>query len=478
MDQLDPLCLALFYFRINRIEDAHKECTRLLEKNSLDQAAWSLKLSCFAEEVYVDELENEEAGLADTFMDLGTAVATAARPGTSLFRPLTGTAGGPSPAVRPRTASGRPLSGMQRPESRLKTGSMEQMLRTSRTSKTARPVSASTARQARLGTASMLSKSENAFINLARLNVAKYARDKTVNRSLFDYVFLHEADMRTSQQIATIAQRNSNDEEQDWFWPNQLGKCYYRMGMIRDAENQFLLSLQRCPMVETFVLLGKCYRRLDQPLSCDIGDTERSLLYYKLLLRQDASNVEGIACLGAHIFYEGRPEIALKFYRRILQMGVNSAELYANLALCCFYCQQFDLACGCLERAHSVADQSVQADLWYNTAHIAMAHCDLKMAERCFRLALATDVNHAESLVNLGILRMQQHKTTEALNLFQSATQKGSHLYEAHYNYALLLYEMGNYAECHNSLKRAIELFPEHFYSKKLLQKVETILKS
>uniref|UniRef100_A0A915NED7 Tetratricopeptide repeat protein 8 n=1 Tax=Meloidogyne floridensis TaxID=298350 RepID=A0A915NED7_9BILA len=441
--------------------DAHKECTRLLEKNSLDQAAWSLKLSCFAEEVYVDELENEEAGLADTFMDLGTAVATAARPGTSLFRPLTGTAGGPSPAVRPRTASGRPLSGMQRPESRLKTGSMEQMLRTSRTSKTARPVSASTARQARLGTASMLSKSENAFINLARLNVAKYARDKTVNRSLFDYVFLHEADMRTSQQIATIAQRNSNDEEQDWFWPNQLGKCYYRMGMIRDAENQFLLSLQRCPMVET-----------------DIGDTERSLLYYKLLLRQDASNVEGIACLGAHIFYEGRPEIALKFYRRILQMGVNSAELYANLALCCFYCQQFDLACGCLERAHSVADQSVQADLWYNTAHIAMAHCDLKMAERCFRLALATDVNHAESLVNLGILRMQQHKTTEALNLFQSATQKGSHLYEAHYNYALLLYEMGNYAECHNSLKRAIELFPEHFYSKKLLQKVETILKS
>jgi len=66
------------------------------------------------------------------------------------------------------------------------------------------------------------------------------------------------------------------------------------------------------------------------------------------------------------------------------------------------------------------------------------------MAERCFRLALATDVNHAESLVNLGILRMQQHKTTEALNLFQSATQKGSHLYEAHYNYALLLYEVLN----------------------------------
>jgi hypothetical protein len=74
MDQLDPLYLALFYFRLNRLEDAHRECAKLLERNPLDQAAWSLKLACFAEEVYVDELENDEAGLADAYMDLGTTV--------------------------------------------------------------------------------------------------------------------------------------------------------------------------------------------------------------------------------------------------------------------------------------------------------------------------------------------------------------------------------------------------------------------
>ena len=99
MDQLDPFYLALLYFKINRIEDAHRECAKLLERNPLDQAAWSLKLACFAEEVFVDELENDEAGLADAYMDLGTQVATAARPGTSLARPITSSAG-PSPAVR------------------------------------------------------------------------------------------------------------------------------------------------------------------------------------------------------------------------------------------------------------------------------------------------------------------------------------------------------------------------------------------
>lgn len=57
-------------------------------------------MACFTEEVYVDELENDETGLADTYMD-DNVVTTAARPGTSLNKPLTSTAhGAPSPAIR------------------------------------------------------------------------------------------------------------------------------------------------------------------------------------------------------------------------------------------------------------------------------------------------------------------------------------------------------------------------------------------
>lgn len=90
----------------------------------------------------------------------------------------------------------------------------------------------------------MIAQRDGPFLNLARLNVEKYAREKTINRYLFDYVFLHEADMKTAQQvipnfninsiinlllqIAMIALRSSVEQENDWFWPNQLGKCYYR----------------------------------------------------------------------------------------------------------------------------------------------------------------------------------------------------------------------------------------------------------
>ena len=46
------------------------------------------------------------------------------------------------------------------------------------------------------GTASMLSSPDGPFINLARLNLAKYAREATLAKPLFEYIFYHENDVR------------------------------------------------------------------------------------------------------------------------------------------------------------------------------------------------------------------------------------------------------------------------------------------
>lgn len=39
------------------------------------------------------------------------------------------------------------------------------------------------------------------------------------------------------------------------------------------------------------------------------------------VLALDASNVEAIACLAADHFYSDQPELALRYYRRLLQVG-------------------------------------------------------------------------------------------------------------------------------------------------------------
>lgn len=45
---------------------------------------------------------------------------------------------------------------------------------------------------------------------------------------------------------------------------------------------------------------------------------------YKEVLRYDSSNVEAIACLASNFFYCDQPELALRFYRRLLQVTLLS----------------------------------------------------------------------------------------------------------------------------------------------------------
>lgn len=62
------------------------------------QAAWTLKTRALTEQVYVDEVEVDEEGLAEMLMD-DNSIAQVSRPGTSLKQPGTGQ-GGASQGVR------------------------------------------------------------------------------------------------------------------------------------------------------------------------------------------------------------------------------------------------------------------------------------------------------------------------------------------------------------------------------------------
>lgn len=52
----------------------------------------------------------------------------------------------------------------------------------------------------------------------------------------------------------------------DWWWKLQLGKCYYALGLVRDAEQQFRSALKDHVCVELCLRLSKVLIRLDQPL--------------------------------------------------------------------------------------------------------------------------------------------------------------------------------------------------------------------
>ncbi|CAM9818900.1 unnamed protein product, partial [Hapterophycus canaliculatus] len=122
----------------------------------------------------------------------------------------------------------------------------------------------------------------------------------------------------------------------------------------------------------------------------------------------DASNIEAIASLAANHFYGDQPEVALRFYRRLLQMGASSPEVWQNLGLCCFYAAQYDMSLKCFESALAAASDDVAADIWYNVGHVAIGIGDLGLAYQAFKIAISVDSNHAESYCNLAALEVRK----------------------------------------------------------------------
>lgn len=114
-------------------------------------------MRALTEQLYVDETEVADEGLADMLDD--NAFHQAPKPGTSMRQPTANPSNGsngPSPAMRPMTMSGRPITGMVRLNTQSTQGgkSMENVLKTARTAATARPVTTATGRFVRLGTVS------------------------------------------------------------------------------------------------------------------------------------------------------------------------------------------------------------------------------------------------------------------------------------------------------------------------------------
>lgn len=374
---------------------------------------------------------------------------------------------------------------------------MEQAIRTPRTAMTARPVTSASGRYVRLGTASMLTEPGGPFIDVSKLNLSKYAQKPALAKALFEYLFHHENNVRSALELA--AQATEVCQFQDWWWKVQLGKCYYRLGLYREAEAQFKSSLKQFTTVDTFLYLCKVYVKLDQPMTAlewykkglekfsndtalltgiariheGLNDLETSVACYKKVLQSDSTNVEAIACIGTHHFYSDQPEIALRFYRRLLQMGVYNVELFTNLGLCCFYAQQYDMALHCFQRALGLASDENVADVWYNIGHVALGVGDSGMAYQCFKLALASNNDHAEAYNNLGVLEWRRGRGEQALACFQSSCHLAPHLYEPHYNTATASEKVGNLQTSYRSAKHSLEVFPEHVDSQELIRQLE-----
>ncbi|GBG34007.1 Tetratricopeptide repeat protein 8 [Hondaea fermentalgiana] len=505
-----PAFLAMSRFRRRRYEECVDLCSEILAENPYDKAIWLLKTQALTAMTFIDDSDLEELGIADAVMD-DNATASMPRPGTSLNGDnASGKGSSLDRVMRPMSNAGRPNSGFVRPSTqngmRPGTGetpgsraALESAMRKTGSSRpgTSRPVTA-LGRHVRLGTASMRAESDGPFIDVSRMDLQKYAHRPTLARALCEFLLYHDHNARKALELAAEATSACNFE--DWFWKSRLGKCYYLLGLYRDAEQQFKSSLRTQQSVDTFLDLGKVYLRLDQPQNAldayaqaleafpgstavltakartyeMMRDGDQSLRAFKDVLRHDPSHVEAIASLGAHYFYSDQPEIALRFYRRLLEITQStesasgsarsyaSTELWNNVALCCFHSGQYDMTMRCFENALASADDSNMADVWFNVGHVGVSLGDLGFAYQCFKVAVSIDPQHVEAYNNLGVLEVRKGNQEDAAADFAQARSAGSFAYEPCFNGALLAYKRGDFPTSLRLAEASRVLFSDH----------------
>ena len=185
-----------------------------------------------------------------------------------------------------------------------------------------------------------------------------------------------------------------------------------------------------------------------------------------------------MACIANHYYYEDCPEMALRFYKRLMDLGVNTTELWNNISVCLFTNSQFDLFYPCIQKALLLTEDSViLSDIWYNIAQIAMMMGEKDSVMRALSISLSYDGTNAEALNNMGIVELRKKNVEAALYNFKLAMKENPYLFEPHFNYAVNAYKTGKYQESFEVARKAHEIYPEHSETKKLLDVLNKLLK-
>ena len=79
----------------------------------------------------------------------------------------------------------------------------------------------------------MLSEPGGPFINIERLDLKKYAQRPALAKILCDYIIYQLHNPRKALELASLATVAA--DYKDWWWKARLGKCYYQLGLLRDA---------------------------------------------------------------------------------------------------------------------------------------------------------------------------------------------------------------------------------------------------
>ena len=134
------------------------------------------------------------------------------------------------------------------------------MLRTGRIMTTNGVPTTANGRVLRLATASLTEYGEN-FFDSSKADLRKLAERRSKARLIFNYLFYVEHNIKKSLELAVYA-TEANNYEDPW-WKLALGKCYYHLNFLKEAEQQLQSSIRHNNNITAYLYLSKIYEKND-----------------------------------------------------------------------------------------------------------------------------------------------------------------------------------------------------------------------
>ena len=159
-------------------------------------------------------------------------------------------------------------------------------------------------------------------------------------------------------------------------------------------------------------------------------------------------------CMGGYMLGEcGKPEPALRFYRRALELDASLIVAHVNAGKLHFRAGRFDEALGSFEAATALAPDD--ADAWSSRAGALRELGRLEESLEAARHALSLRADFPEAAINLGNALLKLDRPEEALDAYRRANAAAPSSAAAHCGRALALRSLGRFPEALTAFEAA-----------------------
>lgn len=227
---------------------------------------------------------------------------------------------------------------------------------------------------------------------------------------------------------------------------------FFQDGNIRLAKEICTTLLSVYPThAEALHLLGI--------ISCQIGDSNKSLVLFQQAIEIDPNNPI-FHCSLAEILKEiGRLEESIACYHKALVIKPDFAEVFCDLANV-YHCQKNDSkAIGCYQKALQLKPDFVEA--YYNLGNCYLEQREFEKAICQYQRALDLNPGYADAHFNLGIGLFELGKFDDAMAAYQKALALKPDRVEVHYNMAIVYQAQSNFKKAIAAYQKAIMLEPD-----------------